>query len=302
MITIPDNIDSKYRFVILSALRARQINGCLLASLLNPSDLAYLEQRADLNLTKLHGRDLTLIYLNLRLAVFQDRRLRQALYYAIDRKAITDQLLSGQATKSDSPLPEGSWAYVPTLGRYSFNANLATLLLDEAGWRLGAQGHRLKGNETLAFTLVTNNDPLRLALAEEIASRWRAIGVAVTVAREHDASARRGAPARVHIGSRCCRETSLAASVGAHDVDVVVAAAVALERDPSPVTRPGRILVGCGVRRQPCELAPVRIRAVDLEVAVAGARPRDLAVVARESRARSAGQGEGRREQHDRQR
>jgi DNA-directed RNA polymerase subunit omega len=27
LITIPDNIDSKYRFVILSALRARQIQG-----------------------------------------------------------------------------------------------------------------------------------------------------------------------------------------------------------------------------------------------------------------------------------
>ena len=27
MINIPDNIDSKYRFVILSALRARQIQG-----------------------------------------------------------------------------------------------------------------------------------------------------------------------------------------------------------------------------------------------------------------------------------
>ena len=27
MITIPDNIDSKYRFVILTALRARQLQG-----------------------------------------------------------------------------------------------------------------------------------------------------------------------------------------------------------------------------------------------------------------------------------
>lgn len=27
MLTIPDNIDSKYRFVILSALRARQLQG-----------------------------------------------------------------------------------------------------------------------------------------------------------------------------------------------------------------------------------------------------------------------------------
>ena len=36
MITIPDNIDSKYRFVILSALRARQIQGGSLPLLKEP--------------------------------------------------------------------------------------------------------------------------------------------------------------------------------------------------------------------------------------------------------------------------
>ena len=36
MITIPDNIDSKYRFVILSALRARQIQGGSLPQLKDP--------------------------------------------------------------------------------------------------------------------------------------------------------------------------------------------------------------------------------------------------------------------------
>lgn len=36
MITIPDNIDSKYRFVILSALRARQIQAGSLPMLKEP--------------------------------------------------------------------------------------------------------------------------------------------------------------------------------------------------------------------------------------------------------------------------
>lgn len=36
MITIPDNIDSKYRFVILSALRARQIQGGSVPMLKDP--------------------------------------------------------------------------------------------------------------------------------------------------------------------------------------------------------------------------------------------------------------------------
>ena len=36
MITIPDNIDSKYRFVILSALRARQIQAGSLPMIKEP--------------------------------------------------------------------------------------------------------------------------------------------------------------------------------------------------------------------------------------------------------------------------
>lgn len=40
MIIIPDNIDSKYRFVILSALRARQIQGGSTPMLKEPSHKA----------------------------------------------------------------------------------------------------------------------------------------------------------------------------------------------------------------------------------------------------------------------
>ena len=48
MIQIPDNIDSKYRFVILSALRARQIQGGSLPMIKEPSHKATQLARKEL--------------------------------------------------------------------------------------------------------------------------------------------------------------------------------------------------------------------------------------------------------------
>lgn len=48
MIQIPDNIDSKYRFVILSALRARQIQGGSMPLIKEPSHKATQLARKEL--------------------------------------------------------------------------------------------------------------------------------------------------------------------------------------------------------------------------------------------------------------
>lgn len=48
MIRIPDNIDSKYRFVILAALRARQIQGGSMPMIKEPSHKATQLARKEL--------------------------------------------------------------------------------------------------------------------------------------------------------------------------------------------------------------------------------------------------------------
>ena len=50
MIRIPDNIDSKYRFVILSALRARQLQGGSMPLIKEPSHKATQLARKELQL------------------------------------------------------------------------------------------------------------------------------------------------------------------------------------------------------------------------------------------------------------
>ena len=166
---------------VIRALQARQIEAALLSSGVNPTDYLHLQQRSDLRLYTLPGPEVTFVYLNLRLPMFGDRRVRQALLYALDRDQIVAETLAGQVAVADSPLPPGSWPYSPALARYDFDPGLAGLLLDEAGWRLTSRGVRSDGRTDLELTLATNSDPVRVAVAEEISKRWAAIGVKANV-------------------------------------------------------------------------------------------------------------------------
>ncbi len=166
---------------VLAALRARQIDGALFSSGLGAADRFSLERQSGLRVQALPSGDITLVYLNLREPMFQDRRVRQALLYALDREVLVSETLGGGDAHIDSPVCSASWAYAPSLSRYGHDAKLAGVLLDEAGWRVGPASVRSNGAAELAITLTTNNDPLRVAVAEEIAKRWTSVGVKVTV-------------------------------------------------------------------------------------------------------------------------
>jgi len=166
---------------LFEALQREEINGALFESGLGPSDILEIQQRDELRMAALDTGEITYVYLNLDLPMFSDRRLRQALLYAIDRDALIRDVLRGQAVRADSPIAPGSWAYSPSLTRYDEDPALADLLLDEAGWLKGEDGVRRKDGTALAFALTTGPDPVRVAVAERVAEAWNAIGASVTI-------------------------------------------------------------------------------------------------------------------------
>jgi peptide/nickel transport system substrate-binding protein len=166
---------------VFTALRSGQVNGAFFAEGLGPSEESYLEGRKDLKLAELPRGMTVYVYLNLREPEFQDRRVRQALLYAVNRDAIIEDVLQGEGLRADSPLLPDSWAYTPSLKRYDAEPSVAAALLDDAGWLLNAQGVRTKGGVPLRFALVTNGDPQRVAVAQAVAQRWTALGARVTV-------------------------------------------------------------------------------------------------------------------------
>jgi len=118
---------------------------------------------------------------NLRRPLFQDKRVRQALAYAIDKQEIIDGVLLGLGQVATGPYKPGSWVYNPDVQRYRYDPEKARDMLAEAGWRdIDGDGVVEKDGQPLAFTIVTNqgNDQ-RVKAGEIIQRRLAEVGVKV---------------------------------------------------------------------------------------------------------------------------
>ncbi|MBC7236719.1 MAG: peptide ABC transporter substrate-binding protein [Chloroflexi bacterium] len=120
-----------------------------------------------------------LVYLNLDRGIFQDRAVRQAMLWALDREKLVDEILDGQGVVLHSPILPHSWAYDPDVPKYGYDLRKAKTVLEEAGWfDDDGDGVRERGPLKLEFTLVTNeDDPLRVRLIYAISEQWAAAGI-----------------------------------------------------------------------------------------------------------------------------
>ena len=87
--------------------------------------------------------------------IFNDKRVRQAINYAIDKKKIIHDVTHDVHVPAYSDQPSFSWAYEPDVMHYDYNPDKAKQLLDDAGWKVGPDGIRIKDGQRLAFTLST---------------------------------------------------------------------------------------------------------------------------------------------------
>jgi peptide/nickel transport system substrate-binding protein len=175
---------------VLRAYERGEVHGI---SRVLPEDLTRVEANSGLKLFSARLTGYTLIFLNLKnlgVPFFQEKLVRQALLYGMDRQKLVDRVLKGQGLVAHSPISPGTWAYNSGVVKYEYDPERAKALLTEAGWRVpsppsamigesieGSGSVREKAGMRLAFTLLTDDDPLHIELAREIARQWEAIGV-----------------------------------------------------------------------------------------------------------------------------
>ncbi len=118
---------------------------------------------------------------NLRRPLFQDKRVRQAFSYAINKKEIVDGVLIGYGAAATGPYKPDTWVYNPAVPRYDYNPEKAKGLLADAGWIDGdGDGILEKDGQKLSFTIVTNQgNDLRSKAGEIIQRRFRQVGADV---------------------------------------------------------------------------------------------------------------------------
>jgi len=118
---------------------------------------------------------------NLKRPMFQDRRVRQALTYAIDKQEIIDGVLLGYGQAATGPYKPDAWVYNAAVPRYAYNPDKARQLLAEAGW-VDSDGDGIldKNGAPFQFTIVTNQgNDLRSKAGEIIQRRFREVGIDV---------------------------------------------------------------------------------------------------------------------------
>ncbi len=118
---------------------------------------------------------------NLRRPLFADKRVRQALAYAIDEQELIDGVLLGYGVAATGPYKPDTWVYNPAVKQYHYNPEKARQLLAEAGWQdTTGDGILDQDGKLLSFTIVTNQgNDLRIKTGEIIQRRFREIGVDV---------------------------------------------------------------------------------------------------------------------------
>ena len=123
---------------------------------------------------------------NLLLPLFQDKRVRPALYYGMDKKPIMEKISLGLVPEAETYVPPQSWAYNPKIkGHHKYDPEKAKALLEGAGWKPGSDGIRVKDGKRLAFeNACTAGNKQREQIQQLLQQQWRQIGVEMTISNK----------------------------------------------------------------------------------------------------------------------
>jgi peptide/nickel transport system substrate-binding protein len=174
-----------FRFLTNTTTRINQLRaGEVHVVALIPWDkVRELKQVPGLRLNHVLGNGYEHITLNEKqFPAFTDVRVRQALTHAVDRQAIVSTVLDDEATLVNGPIQPLSWAYEPNVRTYAYDTAAANRLLDEAGWRRGPDGIRVKDGKPFAFTLITQAGyAIRENVAQTVQKQFKDVGVSARV-------------------------------------------------------------------------------------------------------------------------
>jgi peptide/nickel transport system substrate-binding protein len=115
----------------VAALRTGQAD--LIANV-SPTQISELEGQPGIQVVKIPSQSFLVLIMNAGRPPFNDKRVRQAMNYAIDKEAIIKTLLGGNGTVAPAPAGPAHEGYDPNLKvLYTYDPEKAKKLLSEAG-------------------------------------------------------------------------------------------------------------------------------------------------------------------------
>ena len=113
---------------------------------------------------------------------FKDKKVRQAITYAINRKDMVQSLLGEHGKVVNAPLSLAGWAYPETdLNNYDYNKTKAQQLLEEAGWKDNNGVLEKDGKKFEVELFVPDGSKVRMQSAPIIQQNLKDVGITVNI-------------------------------------------------------------------------------------------------------------------------
>jgi len=173
-------------------------NGGVDMSAFHPSLLPEIEKLQNVKVEKVPG--LSYYYIGFKLGTFKDgknvmdkdkyanKKLRQALLYAIDREEWVKAFFSGLGNPVNRPMPTAHWVAADDSdlpNQYTYDPEKAKQLLDEAGYKdVNGDGFREDPNGkefVVKFSHYDVGNPTYEARAKAITQYWEEVGIKATL-------------------------------------------------------------------------------------------------------------------------
>ncbi len=139
-----------------------------------PDFVAQLENNPKVTLLKQVGAHVWYLGINNQKKPFDDKRVRQALNYAVNKEAIVRDVLKGTGSMSAGPVLPGTWGADAGLKPYPYDPERAKKLLADAGY---------PGGFTTSMWVPESGSGMQspVAMATVMQSNLKAVGVNVTL-------------------------------------------------------------------------------------------------------------------------
>jgi ABC-type transport system substrate-binding protein len=119
---------------------------------------------------------------NLRRPLFQDLKVRKALAQAVNVPQMIKYIIYGRGVQSTGIFTPQMWFFDPSVKALPYDPAAARRLLDEAGWKAGPDGIRVKDGKRFSFTLLANNgNEVRRDIATLVQDDLKQVGIEVKV-------------------------------------------------------------------------------------------------------------------------
>lgn len=113
--------------------------------------------------------------------LFGEPNVRRAMFHAIDRPAIADQLMQGTVKLANSPINPSSPYHNPDVAQPAYDPPLARSMLDELGWLPGPDGIRQRDGQRFSFVMLNRSGQAdRIAVAQVVQAQLKEVGIEVT--------------------------------------------------------------------------------------------------------------------------